>query len=128
MLLMMYSLTSVAKDREWHPQKCTNGKYGYWHSTPRESAQDYDKTSWSEWLFPPVFEEASEFSADSIAVVKQDGKYRFINYKGKNLFPHKYDYAENFFKGIAVVRTDGDYYAINLRGEKISPDFKEMHH
>lgn len=128
MLLLMFSLTSVAGDLEWHPQKCKNGKYGYWNSETSEYAQDYDKTSRSKWLFPPVFEEASEFNADSIAVVKQDGKYRFINLKGKNLFPHKYDYAENFFKGIAVVRTDGDYYAINLRGEKISPDFKEMHH
>lgn len=120
-------LSAIAQNIEWHPQKCKNGKYGYWNRETTSYAQNYDK-SYAKWLFKPIFEEASEFNADSIAVVKKDGKYRFMNMKGDYILPTQYNYAENFLQGIGIITDDaGATYAINYQGERISPVFEELH-
>ena len=123
------SLLVTAHAIDWHPQKSTNGKWGFWQDKTRDYAWDHKKYSYPKWLAEPIYEWASEFNTDSIAVVMLDGKYRFINLEGKNLFPYGYDAAENFYQGIAIVGEKGrGYYAIDLNGQPISRDFKQLHH
>lgn len=117
-------LSAMAID--WHPQKCTNGKWGYTKYTVSYPV-DYENNLY-KWLFKPIFEEASEFNDDSIAVVKTDGRYRFMNMRGDFILPTQYKHAENFFQKTAIITDDeGASYAINYLGERISPKFLELH-
>ena len=45
------------------------------------------QTTYAKWLFKSIFEKVSEFNADSIAVIKKDGKYRCMNMTGEFILP-----------------------------------------
>ena len=45
------------------------------------------QTTYAKWLFKSIFEKVSEFNADSIAVIKKNGKYRFMNMTGEFILP-----------------------------------------
>ena len=45
------------------------------------------QTTYAKWLFKSIFEKVSEFNADSIAVIKKDGKYRRMNMTGEFILP-----------------------------------------
>ena len=72
---------------DWHPQKCTNGKWGYWNRLTSSYEPNYKQTTYAKWLFKSIFEKVSEFNADSIAVIKKDGKYRRMNMTGEFILP-----------------------------------------
>ena len=126
---IILSLPAMCQHIKFSPQKCTNGKWGYLRSSYASEyyERDYERYK-KDWLFKPIFEEASEFNADSVAVVKKDGKYRFMNMAGDFILPTQYNYAENFYQGIGIITDEtGSTYAINYQGERISPNFEELH-
>lgn len=50
-----------------------------------------------------------------------NGKYGFVNKKGEEVVPLKYDKVESFSEGMAKVYKDGKYGFINKNGEFIIP-------
>ena len=64
------------------------------------------------------------FNEDNPIRVKKNGKYGFIDTKGKEIVGFKYDYASDFINGKAIVALiDEDstetYYVINNKGESL---------
>ena len=57
--------------------------------------------------------------SEGLATVKLDGKYGFINTKGKEVIPCKYDYAGEFSEGLAKVGLDGKDGYINTKGKLV---------
>lgn len=72
------------------------------------------------WLIDPVYEEANAFS-ESMAVVRKDGKYGYIDVSGRMAIPAKYNKAGNFSSGLAPVCLYGKYGYINKQGETVIP-------
>ncbi len=74
-------------------------------------------------IIAPKYDEAYNFS-DGMAIVIIDGKWGFINEKGKEIIPLKFDIANNFIGGIAEVHLDNRVFYINQRNEcvKDCPD------
>ena len=62
---------------------------------------------------------------EGLASVKKDGKYGFINTRGKEVISCKYDGVGDFHEGLAKVRIgdyrDGKYGLINTQGEEVVP-------
>ena len=48
------------------------------------------------------------------------GKYGFINKKGKVVIPIKFDYAQQFYEGEAEVSLNDETFYINTKGERIN--------
>lgn len=86
----------------------------------------YVKEGSSEWVIPPIYENAYAFVDDAIARVRYQGKFGYINPSGKFIIQPRYDNASGFHHGIATVKENNVFYAINLKGEKISPDFLDL--
>lgn len=79
--------------------------------------------SW-EWAVPPTFDDIKPFS-NNRAVIRQGGKYGFINMKGEIIIPAIYSDARNFDKYGARVRLtpkqirrnkDSNLYSTNANG------------
>ena len=49
------------------------------------------------------------------------GKFGFVDRKGKEVVPPKYDYAGHFANGIAIVKLDGQYGIIDTSGNILVP-------
>lgn len=76
-----------------------------------------------EFIIPPKFENIKGFS-EGLASVKVNGKYGFINKKGKVVIPHEFDDAGFFSEGLADVKINGKYGFINKKGKiVILPEF-----
>ena len=86
----------------------------------------YVKEGGTEWVIPPIYENAYAFANDAIARVRYQGKYGYISPSGKFIIQPHYDSATDFYHGIATVKKNNVYYAINLKEEKISPDFLDL--
>ena len=73
------------------------------------------------------FEDADLFSANGLARVKKNGKYGFINKKGKIVIPCVWSYADVFYYGytncpkdyVCVYNERGSGY-INMKGQKLN--------
>ena len=63
-------------------------------------------------------------SSNGLIIKKVNGKYGFVNEKGKIVIPCKYDEVYDFSEGLAAVRK-GDYWGfwgfINSKGEEVIP-------
>lgn len=59
---------------------------------------------------------------DGIVRYKKDGKFSYMDCYGKELFPGKYERAENFFENRARVRINGDWGYINKTGQLVVSD------
>lgn len=53
---------------------------------------------------------------DGITTIKQNGKYGYIDEKGKTILPCIYDSASYFINGKAEVVLDGEHLYIDLQG------------
>ncbi len=53
---------------------------------------------------------------EGLAVIKQNGKWGFINKKGKLEIPCIYEYVNSFKEGLARVEQDGKRGYINTKG------------
>jgi len=89
------------------------GKYGY---------VEYDEFPYiaTDVVIPFIYENAKEFS-EGFAAVQKDGKWGYINKKGKLICPFIYDEAERFSEGLAAVKKDRRWGYINDKGELAIP-------
>lgn len=76
----------------------------------------------SKLIIPIRYVEVDCFNND-IARVKINGKYGYVNTKGKTTVPYIYDWADTTFfnEGIARVKSDNKYGAINGNNKIIIP-------
>ncbi|HQZ83362.1 MAG TPA: WG repeat-containing protein [Pyrinomonadaceae bacterium] len=72
-----------------------------------------------EWAVPPQFDDAGPFH-EGYAVVRENGKYKYINEKGEVL-TGGFDYAKTFSEGLAVVNVGGKWGYIDLTGRVAIP-------
>lgn len=77
-----------------------------------------------EWAIEPIYDGLktpnTSFSGGLCAVKNSDG-YGYINTKGEEVIPCKFDDADNFSCGMARVTVDGKFGYINKNGEMIIP-------
>lgn len=66
------------------------------------------------------YDELGEFS-EGFAAVKKDGKWGFINTKGKDVIPCRYDGVYSFSEGFAMVENEDKYGFINTKGQEVIP-------
>lgn len=72
------------------------------------------------WSIEPKLEyDKFEPFKEELAVVKKDGLYGYINYKGEEVIPLKYEYAKDFSDGLAEVKQNGKYGFIDKSGNFI---------
>ena len=58
------------------------------------------------------------------AIVRKDGKYNYINEKGKIISNEWFDQAQNFNNNFAVVKQLNKYYKIDYDGNKINKSYQ----
>lgn len=68
-----------------------------------------------------VEENEFPFYSNNLSMFKKEGKYGYINKKGKIVIPAIYDYAYPFVKGMAYVELNGKSGFINKKGKEIIP-------
>ena len=70
-----------------------------------------------------VFENQWEYlesgSSEGRICFAENGRYGFVDTRGKVAIPAQYDEAHNFSEGIAMVTLNCDNYAIDLQGERL---------
>lgn len=94
--------------------KCTNGfiiiKDNY--------SKFYHVNKKGKAISTKTWDEAGEF-IEGLAMVKENGKWGFIDTLGKKIIDIKYDVVSNFSKGAAMVKLGNDFFLINKKGEAI---------
>lgn len=63
------------------------------------------------------WQDASDFSEDKAAVQHKNGKWGYIDLRGKTVIEPQFDWADRYFSGFAIVRMDGRYGFINEAGD-----------
>lgn len=72
------------------------------------------------WIIEPEYENAGSFS-ESMAVVRKDGKYGYIDVSGRMVIPAKYSDAGEFSSGLAPVCMYGKYGYVDKVGDMAVP-------
>ena len=72
------------------------------------------------WIIDPEYDRAEAFS-ESMAVVRKDGKYGYIDVSGRMVIPVKYQDAGSFSAGLAPVCLYGKYGYVDKSGEMVVP-------
>ena len=62
-----------------------------------------------------------DYFSEGLVQVKKNGKWGFINTKGKLVIPHMYDYATSFYDDRASVRIEEKWGCIDRNGKEILP-------
>lgn len=65
-----------------------------------------------------TWDDAGEF-IEGLAMVKENGKWGFIDTLGKKIIDIKYDVVSNFSKGAAMAKLGNEFFLINKKGEAI---------
>jgi len=65
-----------------------------------------------------TWDEVADFS-EGLALVKEKGKWGFIDTTGNKAIDIKYDLASNFSKGAAIVKLNNKFFLINKKGQAI---------
>lgn len=68
-----------------------------------------------------TWDEAGAFT-EGLAMVKENGKWGFIDTLGKKIIDVKYDVVSNFSKGAAMVKQGTGFFLINKKGEMIGAE------
>lgn len=68
-----------------------------------------------------TWEETGTFN-EGLAMVKENGRWGFIDTLGKKIIDTKYDVVSNFTKGAAMVKQNNDFFLINKKGEMIGSE------
>lgn len=72
------------------------------------------------WIIDPEYDRAEAFS-ESMAVVRKDGRYGYIDVSGRLVIPVKYQDAGSFSAGLAPVCLYGKYGYVDKSGEMVVP-------
>lgn len=72
------------------------------------------------WIIEPEYDRAEAFS-ESMAVVRKDGRYGYIDVSGRLVIPVKYQDAGAFSAGLAPVCLYGKYGYVDKSGEMVVP-------
>lgn len=72
------------------------------------------------WIIDPEYDRAEAFS-ESMAVVRKDGRYGYIDVSGRLVIPVKYQDAGAFSAGLAPVCLYGKYGYVDKSGEMVVP-------
>ncbi|HIZ85640.1 MAG TPA: WG repeat-containing protein [Candidatus Coprenecus stercoravium] len=72
------------------------------------------------WIINPEYDRTEAFS-ESMAVVRKDGKYGYIDVSGRLVIPVKYQDAGAFSAGLAPVCLYGKYGYVDKSGEMVVP-------
>lgn len=79
-----------------------------------------------EWVISPIYDKASPFNSDGLALVKKDGKYGYINYDGGYVVKPTFDDGWSFSEGFAKIKLNGKYGFIKTDGSYlVEPIFDE---
>lgn len=79
------------------------------------------KEKGADVLLSPQFDEFYNFGPQDLAVVSKNGKYGYVDTKGKIAIPLVWDDAFDFeYSGVAVAALNGKMGLINTRGEQIT--------
>ncbi|CAL2105653.1 hypothetical protein T190115A13A_170076 [Tenacibaculum sp. 190524A02b] len=73
-----------------------------------------------KFIINPIYNTANDF-IDGLALVSKNGKYGFIDKKGKEVIPLKYNYALPFHNGLSAVTLNRKTGYINKKNEIIVP-------
>lgn len=76
-------------------------------------------TSAGSWYIKPLFEDALTFSDNSLAAVKFNGKWGFINLMNEGVIKPSWDRACTFRCGFALVEIDGKWGYIDSKGKSV---------
>lgn len=68
-----------------------------------------------------TWEEAGEFK-EGLAMVKENGKWGFIDTLGRKIIDCKYEVVSSFTKGAAMVKLGNDFLLINKKGDMIGTE------
>lgn len=75
---------------------------------------------------PVIYDNYIRFSDEGIAKLQQNGKHWFVDRKGKQVLPSKYDDAKNFSEGLAAVKVNGKWGFIDIKEkEVIAPQYQD---
>lgn len=96
---------------------------GFAEVSIKEKAGYIDKTG--EVKIPLIYFLTKPFYKGIAAARFKGGKYAFINKKGENLSPHKYDIIADFHEDLARVIVDGKYGFVDLNGKEVIPAIYE---
>lgn len=99
----------------------------------RATDDEIQKASNGECVKPPVKEGEYAFvhcPLEGLSVaITQDGKWGYINEKGKVVIEPQYQAADWFYGGLARVRKDGKWGLINKKGKVVVPiEYTEVGH
>jgi len=67
-------------------------------------------------MLPETYDDAYEYS-EGLAAVKNEGKWGFINTKGRLVIPFEYEQGGSFKGGVVSVSKDGFYGVIDTLGQ-----------
>lgn len=77
----------------------------------------------------PIYDDLSYFSDNGLAKAKKNGKYGFINDKGKTIIDFRFEDVGGFKYRLAKAKIDGQWGFINKNGEfVIEPKFDRIGH
>ncbi len=83
-----------------------------------------DKTG--NWQIKPSFLSACHFSQGRAAISKPGSKLGYIDSKGNEITPLKYDDASDFRNGVAIVKINNSFCLIDRTGKEVSPMYDEV--
>ena len=115
-ILIKVDLLSEKEKREKEEFEILNAKYTPYISNGKCG---YINEKTMQIIIPCIYEHVAEFS-DNLAKVKLNGKYGFINRKGKQIIPCEYDDAFSFHNNLAAVKLNCKWGFIDKTGECIT--------
>lgn len=103
-----------------------HGGHRFWHGLARVGTRlgrgnvikSYGYMDRTGRLVQPVYDSHGPFS-DGLAAVSKDGKFGYIDTKGRTVVPLKYDLAYGFSDGAALVRQGDTKYLIDRQGKVV---------
>lgn len=74
-----------------------------------------------EWIIPPQFSQARNFSEGLAAVKLSAKRFAYIDKTAHGVLEFPADFAGDFHEGVAMLAKDGKYGYINKRGQMVVP-------
>lgn len=96
-----------------------NGKWGFVEKSPYFNLGRGNYGRLLHYAIKPQFDDAKDFS-EGLACVKIQGRWGYVDKKGKYVINPQFDEANDFSEGYASVRVGKEWYYIDMSGEIVS--------